>query len=424
MSVTVYLILTALLFVVGCPLAITFLSTSMLYFFLNDLNPLIAVKIMMHGNFSFILIAIPFFILAAQIMNEGNITRRMFAFADRLVGHIPGGLAHVNILTSVIFSGMSGSAIADTSGIGAVSAKAMEEKGFDRPFSAATTISSAIIGPIIPPSIPMVLYAAIAGASVGDLFIGAIIPGLLMAFFLAGYVLIISVIRAYPRSRVSTFKDIAVALREAFFPLLTPIILVGGIYTGLFTPTEAAVVSSLYAFVLVFLIERTFSLGTLLKIGIRVLKLSANVLILIGCISIFSWIITSERLPHMISAAVVSLELSKPVFLLVMNCTLLLLGCFLETNLILIVFTPMIVPILAAYDISLVHFGVVMVLNLMIGLNTPPFGLQLFIASEVMEISISRILRESWPMVLILIMVLLLITFIESLVMWLPGTMV
>jgi tripartite ATP-independent transporter DctM subunit len=269
----------------------------------------------------------------------------------------------------------------------------------------------------------MVLYAAIAGASVGELFVGAITPGLLMAFFLAVYVLIVSLVRTYPRAGISTFKDIAVALRDAFFPLLTPIILVGGIYTGLFTPTEAAVVSSLYAFVLVFLVERNYSLRTLLNIGIRVLKLSANVLILIGSISIFSWIITSEQLPHMISAAVISLELSKPAFLLVVNCTLLLLGCFLETNLILIVFTPMIVPMLTAYNISLVHFGVIMVLNLMIGLNTPPFGLQLFIASEIMDISISKILRESWPMLLILIFVLLLITFIESLVMWLPGMM-
>ena len=420
MILAVFFLVILILVLLGCPIVPAFLTGSFIYFFINDISVFHALKIMFNGSLSFILLAVPFFILAAQIMNEGKITFRMFDFANKLVGHFPGGLSHVNILTSIIFSGMSGSAIADTSGVGAMSARAMMDKGFSRPFSTAVTISSAIIGPIIPPSIPIVIYAAVADVSVGQLFVAAIIPGLTMGLALFIYCWVISLKRNYPRTPRAGFREIVVSFRKSVLALITPVILIGGIYSGIFTPTESAAVASLYAIGLSLAYERTVSPAKMFRIGVEVAKLSANILIVVASVSLFSWIVAVEEIPLLVSQWVAGMGLSRPSFLLAVNVILLISGCMLPTEVMLIVFVPIIMPVVTAFGIDPIHFGIIAIVNLMIGLNTPPFGLQLFVASAVLKVNVGDILKESWPMLACLMVVLLLITYVEPLVMFLP----
>jgi len=420
LTITLFFVLTLILVLLGCPIVPAFLTGSFVYFFMNDLSIFHAMKIMFNGTLSFTLLAVPFFILAAQIMNHGKITFRMFDFANKLVGHFPGGLSHVNILTSIIFSGMSGSAMADTSGVGAMSARAMMEKGFSRPFSAAVTISSAIIGPIIPPSIPIVIYAWVADVSVASLFLAAIVPGLTMGLSLFIYCWAIAIKRNYPREDRAGFSEIFFALRKSFLALITPVILIGGIYSGIFTPTESAAVASLYAIVLTLVYERSLSPSRLFRIGIEVTKLSANILIIAATVSLFSWIVAVEEIPQLFTQFINRMELTPPAFLLAVNVMLLVSGCILPTQVMLFVFIPIMMPAVLSFGIDPVHFGIVAIVNLMIGLNTPPFGLQLFVASGVLKVSVRDILKESWPMLICLMVVLLLITYVEPLVMFLP----
>lgn len=375
---------------------------------------------MVTGIDSFVLLAIPFFMLTGRLMNEGGITDRLFDFARSLVGPIRGGLAHANVLASMIFAGMSGSAVADAGGLGMVEIRAMTEQGYRREFAAAVTVASSTIGPIIPPSIPMVIYGAMAEVSVGRLFLGGFIPGVLMGLALMVLIYLWSFREAMPRDPGYSLQRVWTTFRDAFLPLLTPVILLGGIVSGIFTPTEAAAVAAMYAFFLSFVIYRTVTLRDIPSIIIDTLITTAVVTFIISTTSGFSWLLIVGKIGRLLVEFVSSVTQSPAVVLLIVNVALLILGCLMEAGVLLILLTPLLVPVMTTMGVDLVHFGVVMVLNLMIGVATPPVGMCLFVVSEANNIKLEMLMREVIPQVIPLIIILFLITYIPELVLVVP----
>ena len=426
MEIRLYICFVVVLLFIGFPVTLSFFLPSIMYILLSGMSLDIILKQVVSGIDSFVYIAVPMFILAAQAMNEGESSERLFNFCDKLVGHIRGGMSHVNTVTSVIFAGMSGSAIADTTGIGYMCYKAMVNRGFDKAFSAALTISSATVGPIIPPSIIMVMYAVIADTSVGQLFIAGIVPGLIIGGALMVYCIAVANRYNFPREKRPSLKEFLLSFRRATLPLITPIILIGGIYTGVFTPTESAAVAATYALLLLVyysLMKNENPVKHFAKLAIETMKMSGMTMYIIACASVFSWIITRENIPQLFTNLLISYNISRPVFLLISTVIFLILGCFFDSNTILLVFVPIIIPTVKLLGINTVHFGVLVTLNLMVGMMTPPFGMQLFVVSGLTKVSIGDIIKKLWPMVIIIIGVLFLITYIEPLVMWLPNTM-
>ncbi len=371
------------------------------------------------GTNSFTLLAIPLFLLAAKLMNTGGITRKLFAFCMKVVGWLPGGLGHVNILSSVIFAGMSGTAVSDAGGLGAIEIRAMNENGFDNDFSCCVTAASSTLGPIIPPSIPLVVYATVSGASVGALFMAGIIPGIVMAFIMMVVVTIYAVKRHYPRTKFPTAGEFFHALKEGFLPLMAPFILLVGIYGGVFTPTESAAIVVLYSLVLDVFIYRELTMKKFIAILKETVRDSLTIALIIAGATFFGYVATRAKIPQMILASMTSI-VSNKFTLLIINVFLLIIGCFLETASAITIVVPLILPLLAAYDINLTQFGIVMVLNLMIGLLTPPFGLVLFVISKIGNISIGRFSKALVPWLGALLAALLLVTFIPRLSLWFP----
>lgn len=372
------------------------------------------------GVNSFTLLAIPLFLLAAKLMNTGGITKRLFAFCMKVVGWMPGGLGHVNVLSSVIFAGMSGTAVSDAGGLGSIEIKAMNENGFDNDFSCCVTAVSSTLGPIIPPSIPLVVYATVSGASVGALFMAGIIPGLVMALIMMAVVTIFAVKRHYPRTSFPTVKEFGHALKEGFLPLMAPAILLVGIYGGVFTPTESAAIVVLYSLFLDIVIYRELTFKKFIDILKETVRDSLTIALIIAGATFFGYVATRARIPQMILASMTSLVSSKFMLLIIINVFLLIVGCFLETASAITIVVPLILPLLAAYDINLTHFGIVMVLNLMIGLLTPPFGLVLFVISKIGNISVGKFSKALVPWMIALLAALLLITFVPGLSLWFP----
>lgn len=372
------------------------------------------------GTNSFTLLAIPLFLLAAKLMNTGGITRRLFAFCMKVVGWLPGGLGHVNILSSVIFAGMSGTAVSDAGGLGAIEIRAMNEHGFDNDFSCCVTAASSTMGPIIPPSIPLVVYATVSGASVGALFMAGIVPGIVMALLMMGVVTIYAVRRHYPRTAFPTVKEFFLALKEGFLPLMAPAILLVGIYGGVFTPTESAAIVVLYSLFLDVVVYKELTLKKFVSILKETVRDALTIALIIAGATFFGYVATRAKIPQMILASMTSLVSSKVTLLLIINVFLLIVGCFLETASAITIVVPLILPLLAAYDINLTQFGIVMVLNLMIGLLTPPFGLVLFVISKIGKISVGRFSRALVPWLAALLAALLLVTFIPQLSLWFP----
>jgi tripartite ATP-independent transporter DctM subunit len=355
-------------------------------------------------------------------MNTGGITRRIFRAASAWVGHIPGGLGHANVVASVIFSGMSGSAVADAGGLGQVEVDAMRKEGFDDDFSAAVTCASATIGPIIPPSIPAVVYGMMTEVSVGALFIGGIIPGLLLAVATSILVYYMSVKRKYPVRQFS-WKEVIASTIDAFLSLLTPIIIIGGIWTGIFSPTEAAAMATCYAFLLAVIIYREMSLKEVAQAIAETVRDSAGILLIICGAAAFSWLVTMLGLTETFSNALTSLTDNKYVMLLILNIAFLIIGMFMEALAVMTITIPFLIPLMGSFGIDPVHLGIVLILNLMIGLSTPPVGTSLFVCAKVADISIERMYKAILPFLIPLIFVLFLITFVPSLVTWLPNMM-
>ena len=374
------------------------------------------------GTNSFPLLAIPLFLFAGKMMNEGGITDRIFNFAGNLVGHFKGGLGHVNIIASLIFSGMSGAAVADVAGLGSLEIKAMRDAGYDGPFSCAVTGASAIIGPIIPPSIPMVVYAVLSGTSTGKLFLGGIVPGILMSLFLMGMVSIQSQRRGYPVARKSTSLQIIKSFARALLPLLAPVIIIGGIWTGVFTPTEAACIGSVYAIIISLVVYRTVGIKKMWAIARDSAIDSVAIILILAFASFYSAILTMSRIPYTLADKMLLFSSSPVVILITINLFLLIIGCFLPAMVSINIFTPILVPIITNLGIDPVFFGVVMILNLMIGMLTPPFGIVLFTLSRVSDEPLEKVIKEIWPFIITLVLVLALIIACPKLVTFIPNS--
>lgn len=403
------------------PISFSLLISSLLYLIANDISPIVAIQRMAMGvGDSFPLMAVPFFILAGNIMNTGGITRRIFDFANKVVGHITGGLGHANILASIIFSGMSGTAIADAGGLGAIELKAMKDAGYDEDFSLAITGASSIIGPIIPPSVPAVVFGVIAGVSIGRLFIGGVVPGLIMGLAMAVFVYVESKRKKYPKTKRATIGEIWKAVRESFFTLMTPVIILGGIIGGVFTPTEAAMIAVIYSLVLSF-VYKELGVKDVPRMLMETVNGTVSVMLIVGSASLFGWILASAQIPQMLSSFFLNTMPNKYVALLVINVLLFVVGTFMETISAITILTPVLMPVVVNFGIDPVHFGIIMILNLMIGLLTPPVGMVLYVLAGVSKVPFERIAKVVLPYVFTLSIVLLIITFVPDIVLFLPN---
>jgi tripartite ATP-independent transporter DctM subunit len=407
------------------PIGFSMLCSGIAYLIVKKQDMGLAAEQVLNGLYnSYVLLAVPLFILAANIMNAGTISERIFDFCRILVGRLRGGLAQVDILVSVVFSGMSGSAIADAAGPGLVTIKQMLKKPEYSPgFAGAVVVASATIGPIIPPSIPMVIYALVSGTSVGALFLGGVLPGLLMAAVLMVAVQIIATRRNMPKDDPVPLADYPQILLRGALPLSLPIVLLTGIYTGAFTPTEAAAVAALHALVLAGVVYRALTWRTLYGVLRESTRSSAVITMIIAGAFMLNYAFTSEGVPQALAQWVDGLKLSQWQFLLLVNVVFLVLGCFLDTAVMLLVFVPMLLPAAKLLGVDLVHFGVVVIVNMMIGLITPPFGMLLFVTNALTGIPIKDMLREGWLFLLMLMALLLAMTLFPQIVLWLPQTM-
>jgi len=424
---TVFLLCFILTFIIRLPIALGMLMSSVFYCLLAP-GPAVGLQMAARQflgglNVKFILIAVPLFVFAAKVMNSGAVTEKVFKFANSLVGRWRGGMGHVNVVASIIFSGMTGSAVADASGLGIMEIEAMRKHGYDDSFSCAITAASATIGPIFPPSIPMIFYAMLSGASIGKLFIGGMIPGILIGLALMAYIAFIANKRGYPRGEKYTLRQFIKSTIIALPALMTPVILLGGIYTGVVTPTEAGALAGIYALLISVLVYRSLGLKQLWEVILETAKTTGILTIIVGAAFSFSYIVAIERIPDVFSGLLLGITTNKYVLLLVINILFIILGMFIDTMAITLVFIPMVLPLVKMLGIDLVHFGVVIVLNMMIGLSTPPFGMLLFIVSGISGAPLKSIIKEIFPMLLVLIGVLFLITYIPWFVLYLPGKM-
>ncbi len=373
---------------------------------------------------SYVLLAVPLFVFAANIMNAGTVSERIFDFCRILVGRMRGGLAQVDILVSVIFSGMSGSAIADAAGPGLVTIRQMLKKPeYTRGFAGAVVVASATLGPIIPPSIPMVIYALVSGASVGALFLGGVVPGFLMAGLMMGVVHVIAVRRDMPRDDPVPRGEWAGLIFRGALPLSMPIVLLGGIYSGVFTPTEAAAVAALHALVLASVVFRALTWRSFWGVVLESARGSAVITIILAGSFMLNYAFTAEGVPQAMAQWVDAMHLGRVPFLLLVNVMFLVLGCFLDVSVLLLVFVPMLLPAARLLGIDLVHFGVLVVLNMMIGLIHPPFGMLLFVTKALTGIPIGEMMKEGWPFLVMLLLLLFAMTLFPQIVLWLPQTM-
>jgi TRAP-type C4-dicarboxylate transport system permease large subunit len=450
----------------GVPVAIAMAGAALVYILLTGSVPaFVTVHRMISGIDSFPLLAVPFFIFAGNLMNNAGITNRIYNFALSLVGWLKGGLGHVNILGSVIFAGMSGAAIADAAGLGTIEIKAMRDHGYDKSFSVGVTAASATLGPIIPPSLPFVIYAMVANVSVGQLFLAGIVPGAVMAILMmltvayyahkykwggdvrfewhrVGKALVeLAVVIGFPvlmwlgvKAGMAFNVALVVALValfvadwifrfDAVMPIMTPVLLIGGMTTGVFTPTEGAIAACVWALILGLVWYRTMTLRMLAKVTMDTIETTATVMLIVAAASIFGWLLTATKVTDLVAAWVLSFTHSQWVFLLLANLLMLFVGCFLEPTAAILILVPVLMPVIQQLGIDPVHFGLIMVLNLMIGLLHPPMGMVLFVLARVANMSIERTTMAILPWLVPLILSLILITYVPSVSMWLPHAL-
>jgi tripartite ATP-independent transporter DctM subunit len=406
----------------GLPIGLSMITGSVIYLAASGQDMSIAAEQVLNGlNGSYILLAVPLFIFSAGLMNAGTMTDRLLRFCNLLVGRFRGGLGHVNVVQSVIFAGMSGSAIADAAGSGKMIIDMMKRGGaYPASYAAAITAATAVIGPIIPPSIPMVLYALISDTSIGYLFLGGVVPGLLMGLVQMGINSWMAHRNGYPVAERVPLREMPRLTWDAMPALLMPVILLGGIYGGVMTPTEAAAVAAAYAFVVAAMVYRSISARETYDTVLASARSTAAIGMLIAGALAFNYVVTSENIPNTVRNILAGYELSQWEFLLAVNLILLVLGCLLEGSTILLVVVPVLIPTAQALGIDMVHFGVVVVVNIMIGLITPPYGLLLFIVAKLSDAPLSAVIRDTLPFIMAMIGALALITFVPDLVLWLP----
>ncbi|WP_207482124.1 TRAP transporter large permease [Arenibaculum pallidiluteum] len=404
----------------GVPIAVALAGSSLAYVWMVGMPDVVVLHRMVNGIDSFPLLAIPFFIMAGNLMNSALITERIYTFAVALVGWMRGGLGHVNVAGSVIFAGMSGTAVADAGGLGTIEIKAMRDHGYDDRFAVGLTAASSTIGPIIPPSLPLVIYGVMANASVGQLFAAGVVPGLGMALILMLYVAYVARRRGYQRDARFSVVVLGQSFKQAFLALMTPVILIGGMVSGMFTPTEAAIAAVAWALFLGIAVYRTLTWRELVKVSMETIETTSVILIIVAAASIFGWILTSARVTEMLSAWVLGLTTNPFLLLLLVNLLLLFVGCFLETIAAITIMVPVLLPIMAQIGVDPVQFGILMVLNLMIGLLTPPVGMVLYILSRVARIPFEECAKACAPFLVPLLIILALVTYWPDFSMWLP----
>lgn len=408
---------------IGVPVAMSMGITSMLFFISLDepQNLTMVAQRMYAATTGFTLLAIPFFIMAGNLMNMGGVTTRIFRFASSLVGHVWGGLAQVVIVAAVIMSGMCGAAVAEAAGLGMLAMKAMPERGFDRKFTAAITGAAATIGPVIPPSIPFVIYGSITGVSIGQLFLAGFVPGFLMAIAMGVAVYFISKRRGYPRQPRASMKEILVGFKEALLALMAPVIIIGGIVSGIFTPTEASVVACVYALILGLFVYKEIKLSDLPRIGWETIMFTIRIMFIISVAGFFGWLLIHQTIPQQVIAQLTSLGTSANVVMGIIIFILLILGCFMEGIAILVITIPVFMPIVYQYGIDPVQFGVVNILCSMIGLLTPPVGMCLYTMSSISGISCGELSWEMLPYIVGITAVTLVCAYSPDVVLWLPN---
>lgn len=421
MGITVLLGTLLITLVAGMPIAIGIGVSSLVYVLANGSIPQVIVpQIIANGLDSYNVIAIPFFILAAQIMNRGGVTDRLMQFAGRIVGHFKGGLAHVNILTSMLFAGMSGSAVADSAGLGQILIPAMKKKGYGADYSAAVTAASSTIGPIIPPSVPIVIYGILAEASIGKLFLAGAVPGIVMGLMMLVLSYYLAVKKKYPKEEKPTLQSIIHAAVRAIPALFTPVIILGGMWSGIFSPTEAAAVAVGYAILQGFM-TKDLSFGSLWDAVQNAAIYSALIMLIVASANLFGWILSTEQVPIRFSTWLLGITDNKIVVLLIINLFLLIAGCFMEILAIMLMTVPVFMPIITVLGVDPVHFGIIMVLNLMIGLLSPPFGLSLYIAQDIADIPYASAVRATLPYIFLILVLLAMITYWPNFVLFLPN---
>jgi tripartite ATP-independent transporter DctM subunit len=406
----------------GVPVGQAMIAGSVLYLYLKGMDMGAAAEQLLNGTYqSFLLLAIPLFILAATIMSSGSILDRLLRFCNAIVGRFPGGLAQVNVLQSVVFASMSGSALADAAGSGKVMQAMMTRNGKYTPgFAAALSAVSSVIGPILPPSIPLVLYALVSGTSIGYLFIGGVLPGLLLGAVQMALIHYLARTRRFPVEDKVPLSELPRITREAFPALMLPVILLGCLYSGITTPTEAAGVAAAYALLVSAALYRSMRWADVYESLLTSAKMSISIGMLIAGALVFNYVITSENIPVVMSGWLKGMDFSPMGFLLMVNLVLLVLGAFLEGSTIILVILPVLLPTAKALGIDPVHFGVMAVLNIMIGLVTPPYGLLLFMMTKIANVAMGELLKEVFPFLLVMIAALALVMVFPQLVLWLP----
>ena len=419
---TIFLIAFAVLLVIGVPISIS-IGASAVLGCLSLGYPLVVIgQKMVSGIDSFLLIAVPLFILAGNLMNAGKITERIFDTAKELVGWIPGGLGHANVVASVIFAGMSGSAVADAGGLGAIEMEAMRKNGYDDDFASAVTASSSVIGPIFPPSIPLIIYGSVASVSVDKLFMGGVMPGLLMAVLLMVLIYIYAIKRKYERHPFN-LRALLRQFAGSILALITPLIILSGFVLGWFTPTEASSIAVIYSLLIALLVYKTLTWKSFLKCLKDSAISSANTLLIIGTSTLFTYVMAMEGISRQISQVILGISSNPVIVLLAINILLLVLGMIMEPGAILTLMLPVLLPIANGLGLNLVHFGVMIVLNLMIGQVTPPFGVCLFVISDVNKLKLESLYKSIIPFLIPLIATLFLVTYIPGIVTWLPNAL-
>jgi tripartite ATP-independent transporter DctM subunit len=419
MTLLIFVFLIVLL--AGVPVFIALAGSSLLYtHFIASIPDFVILHRMAGGIDSFPLLAVPFFILAGNLMNSAGITNRIYDFAVALCGWMRGGLAHVNIMGSVIFAGMSGTAIADAAGLGTIEIKAMKDHGYSTEFSVGVTAASATLGPIIPPSLPFVIYGMMANVSIGALFLGGFIPGAVMTIFMMLYVTYCARKYGMGRDQAFNLRTLGVTFIAALPPLLTPVIILGGMTFGWFTPTEAAIAACTWAIILGIFLYRSLNFKQFYKVTMDTIETTAGVLLIVGAASLFGWVLTTTRVTEYAAEALLSYTDNRYVILLLINILLLVVGCFLEPIASISILVPVLMPIINKVGIDPVHFGVVMTLNLMIGLLHPPLGMVLFVLARISKMSIERTTMAILPWLIPLLASLIAITLIPDLTLWLP----
>ncbi len=419
-AVILFVSFIALIFL-GVPIAFSMGLSSLIYLSLMDIPFIIIAQKLFTGINSFVLLCIPGFVLAGNLMNTGGITKRIIKFSNAAIGHIRGGLGLANIVASMIFAGITGTAIADTTSLGAILIPAMEEEGYDTPFSVAVTAASSTIGPIIPPSLPMIIVGTLTGLSVSKLFLGGAIPGVLLGVFLMIVSYIISIKRGYPKDTKKPMSVVIKTFFDAFWALMLTVIILWGILGGFFTPTEASIVASLYALIVGLFVYRELKVSQLPKIILDTMKTSAAIMMLVGFAATFGWILASEQIPQLVADFILSISTNPIVVLILINILLLFVGMFMETIAALIILFPVLLPVAIKIGMDPIHFGVMAVLNLMIGLTTPPVGVCLFAGASIGKISIAKATKAIIPFLAVSLFVLMLVTFIPQITLFLPN---